>query len=290
MTTAALRSIVALALAALLAAGAQLAHAQHDDGGHDSGGHESGGHEGGSGGKGKGPQYMGGEEHPMHGTRPGHSGHAAGTHGAGSESDRASSAHGAEDRRFGGGSGTATLDAVPEGPGRYGGAGSPGLRYWGGWSIPVGDDPTVVLVESTPAGAGGGGSAQALSLSGADRCDDVGGKVSPAKRIAGRNLQRINEVHAMVVKPGVRPETVAPFLLANFQEELEKSDRDVQLAGVYLGTVAVQPVTPELVQKAGAMLCVDVDAREAAAIAAVAEDQRVGKSMVRVGASARAKP
>lgn len=287
MNNAASRSILALALVALLASAPQFGHAQHEDGGHESGGHESGGHEGGSGGK--GPKYMGGEEHLMHGTRPGHSGHAAGAHGAGSESDRASSAHGAEDRRFGGGSGTATLDAVPEGPGRYGGTGSPGLRYWGGWSIPVGDDPLVVLVESTPAGAGGG-SAQALSLSGADRCDDIGAKAGAAKRIAGRNLQRINSVHAMVVKEGVAPETVAPFLLANFQEELEKGDPDLQLAGVYLGTVAVQPVTPELVQKAGAALCVDVDAREAAAIAAVAEEQRVGKSLVRVGATARAKP
>lgn len=280
----------AVALFALEAGMPSLAQAQDS---HDS--HDEGGCSGGSGGCGGGDDHGGsggskGGEHGMHGTRPGHSGHASGVHGAGSESDRASSAHGAEDRRFGGGSGTATLGAVPEGPGRYGGTGAQGLRYWGGWNIPLGEDPTVVVLEQAPVGAGGGGAAQALSLSGPDRCDDVGGNLSAAKRIAGRNLERINGVHAMVVRPGVQPDTVAPFLLANFQEELEKGEPDLQLAGVYFGTAAAQPVTPELVQKAGAMLCVEVDAGEAEAIAAVAEDQRQGKTTVRVGATAKAKP
>jgi len=284
----------ALALLLLEAGVPRIAQAQeHEEGGGCGGGGGcAGGHEGGAGGMGgQGGHGQGaGAEHAMHGTRPGHSGHAAGTHGAGSEGGHASSAHGAEDRRFGGGSGTGTLDAVPEGPGQPGGTGAQALRYWGGWSIPLDEGASVVFAESTPAGAGGGGSPQALSLSGPDRCDDLGAKVSAAKRIAGRNLQRINEVHALVVKPGVAPETVAPFLLANFQEELEKGDRDLQLAGVYLGTAAGRPVTPALVQRAGALLCVGVDARAAQAIAAAAEEQRLGKSPVRIGATAQAQP
>jgi hypothetical protein len=276
----ALGTATAFALFALEAGMPGLAQAQDSHDGHDeggcSGGGGCGGGSGGSGGK--------------HGTRPGHTGHTSGVHGAGSEGDRASSPHGADSRRFGGGSGTASLDAVPEGPGRYGGTGAQGLRYWGGWNIPLGEDPTVVVLEQAPLGAGGGGAAMALSLSGPDRCDDVGGSLSAAKRIAGRNLERINGVHAMVVQPGVQADTVAPFLLANFQEELEKGDPDLRLAGVYLGTAASQPVTPELVQKAGAMLCVEIDAGEAAAIAAVAEDQRLGKTTVRVSATSKARP
>lgn len=282
-------------LFALESAMPRLALAQdHAEGGHDSGssgGHDSGGHEGGKGGSGgheEGGSGGKGGEHGMHGTRPGHKGHVSGVHGAGGES---ASPHGATDRRFGGGSGIATLDAVPEGPGyNYGPGPQFQLRYWGGWNIPADLVSPVQVVEAAPLGTGGGGGGPALSLAGADRCEGVGGQTSAAKRIDGRNLSRINGVHALVVGNAVQPEKVAPFLIANFQEEMEKAKPDVRLAGVYLGTVASQPVTPDTVLRAGAALCVSVDAKQAEAIAAAAEEQRVGKVTVRVSATAGAKP
>jgi hypothetical protein len=60
-----------------------------------------------------------------------------------------------------------------------------------------------------------------------------------------------------------------------FQEELQKPSPNPTLAGAYLGIVAKQPVTPEMVQKVGATLCVSVSTPQADAIAAAAEDQRL---------------
>lgn len=252
----------------------------HDSGGHDSGGHESGGHE--SGGK-------GGAEKGRHGTRGSHQGHASGQHdagGHGGEGGRASNPHGGPGR-FGGGSGLATLDAVPEGPGQHGASYGPGprnqFRYWGGWSIP-GEEPTaVVTIETVPlSSGGGGGSGLGLNLSAAERCEGIGGKITPAERIAGRNLARINAVHGLVLGEGAQPEKVAPFLLANLQEELEKATPDFQLAGVYLGTLAEKPVTPQMVAQVAQALCVVLPSGEAELVAQVAEEQRTGRSERRV--------
>jgi hypothetical protein len=300
----------------------QPVYAQHDDsgGGHESGGGKggSGGHESG-GGKGKGGSGGhesgggcgggggscggGGHEEPLHGTRGGHEGHASGTHGSGSEGGRGSS----QGRRFGGGSGIGTLEAVPEGPGQHGhsyGAGPQNrFRYWGGWSVPVdgtdgtvtaGDSTTVyssgtTILEGTPLSSGGGaGTRFGAELSGADRCEGVGGQMSAAARISGRNLSRINAAHEQLVEPGVKPDKVAPFLLANFQEEMEKPKPDLQLAGIYLGTIAGRPVTAGAVNTIGRALCLSVGAGQAEPVAVAAEDQRKNKSTLRVARQAGA--
>jgi hypothetical protein len=63
-----------------------------------------------------------------------------------------------------------------------------------------------------------------------------------------------------------------PYLLANFQEELSKSQPDTLLAGTYLGMAARVSVTPELVSKVAFQLCVpcsDVVASKVAEAASV---------------------
>ena len=268
----------------------------HEGGGHEGGGHEGGGDEGGKGGKGGMGGGGEGGEHGMHGTRAGHVGHAAGVHNSANESGVPHGSHNrvmpAAERRFGGGSGLATLDAVPEGPGRSGYSYGPGpqhqLRYWGGWTVPEGTvNPTLLTTdEVVPLGSGGGGgTGLGLSLVTQGRCEGVGAKMSASDRIAGRNLARISSAQSAIVPAGVKPETVAPFLLANLQEELEKPKPDLQLAGVYLGTAAAQPVTPQVVKQVGSALCVAIGDAPASTIAAAAEEQRIGKSTRRVARS-----
>ncbi|HVC11418.1 MAG TPA: hypothetical protein VNE59_07265 [Burkholderiales bacterium] len=255
-------------------------------GGGESGGESGGGHGGGEKGDGKGPRY--------HGARAGHVGHEAGVHGGqgrggrGAEQEAIDEASGSTSHHFGGGSELGGLEQVPEGPGQngysYGAGPQYQLRYWGGWSIPdgggttPGEETTTVVTttsEAPTSTGGGGGSGMGLSLSGPMRCEGVSGSMSTAQRISGRNLERINGVQAMIGDPRMKPDTVAPFLVANFQEELQKPSPNPTLAGAYLGIVAKQPVTPEMVQKVGATLCVSVSTPQADAIAAAAEDQRL---------------
>jgi hypothetical protein len=161
-------------------------------GGHDSGGgHESGGGKDSGGGHDSGGHESGaGKEEPGHGTKKGHSGHASGTHGSGSE---ASGSHSGQ-RRFGGGSGLSTLDAVPEGPGQRGnsyGAGPQNqFRYWGGWAVPTDMDvDTTILttLDGTPLSTGGEAAAAWPEPHGLDRCEGSAQAVGAA-RISGRNL------------------------------------------------------------------------------------------------------
>ena len=261
-------------------------------GGHDEGGGCGGGGCGGGGHEGGGEAGKGGE-HAMHGTKAGHVGHAAGVHNSANESGVPHGSHNRvmpSDRRFGAGTGLATLDAVPEGPARSqpgnlstSGARHP-LRYWGGWTVPAADVPAVpATAETVPLGSGGGGGAGlGLSLMTQGRCEGIGSNTSAPERIAGRNLARINGAQALIAPRGVRPETVAPYLLANLQEELEKPRPDLQLAAVYLGTAAAQPVTPQVVKQVGSALCVAIGDASAASIAAAAEEQRLGKSTLSV--------
>lgn len=251
-------------------------------GGHDSGSsgsdHTSGGHESGGGGKGEGGKW--GAEEKGHGLKKKHEGHAAGMHGEGG-----STAHDMGARRFAGGAGVTSTNLVPEGLGRYG-EGAPSnqgrTRYWGGWSLPEDVDPTtytaVASSELVPAGGGGGSSVNVRgTLQSAARCDDVGGgTMTTSQRFSGQNLSRISAARALL-DPATASAPVGekPYLLASFQEELQKPTPDLALAGVYVGLIAKGQVTPAKVKSVGARLCVPVSNDQAEAIAQAAEQQRV---------------
>ncbi len=261
----------------------------HDGGsgaGHSGGGHEGGGSGGGHAGGQGGPQYRGGE-HPAHGTRAEHEGHASGVHGqAHGETPHSAGA----DRRFGGGSGLAGLEQVPEGPARmrytyeYGsqysfGAG-PGtnFRYWGGWVIPGGEEPgeEPTTVADTPLSTGGGGPSAAAGLQALARCDDVSGAMSSAAAFSGRNVQRATAARAILAPEDVAEGAVpSPYLLVSFQEEVQKPKPDVLVAGTYLGLMAKVPVTEEIVKQVAWRMCVPLDEANAESIAANAEVQRL---------------
>jgi len=271
------------------------AGAGHSGGGHEGGGsgagHSGGGHEGGGSGGGHaggegGPQYRGGE-HPAHGTRAEHEGHASGVHGQ----SHGGTAHGTgADRRFGGGSGLAGLEQVPEGPARmrytyeYGNQYSLGtgpgdrFRYWGGWVIPgdedTGDEPTSVA--ETPLSTGGGGPSAAAGLQALARCDDVSGTMSSAASFSGRNVQRATAARAILAPATVSDDAVpSPYLLVSFQEEVQKPNPDLLVAGTYLGLEAKVPVTEEIVKQVAWRMCVTLDDASAGSIAAAAEVQRL---------------
>lgn len=267
-------------------------HAGGQGGGHGGGG-SGGGHAGGAGG----PQYRGGEN-PQHGTRAEHEGHASGVHGQ----SHGDTAHGAgADRRFGGGSGLAGLEQVPEGPARmrytfeYGnqysfGAG-PGahFRYWGGWVIPDGEEPgdEPTTVADTPLATGGGGPSATPGLQALARCDDVSGTMPSTQALSGRNVQRATAARGVLAPGDVSEGGVpAPYLLISFQEELQKAKPDALVAGTYLGLVAEVPVTEEIVKQVAWRMCVPLDDTQATAIADAAEVQR----MADAGRSGAAKP
>jgi hypothetical protein len=254
-------------------------HAGGAGGGHDGG--SSGGGHGGAGG----PQYKGGE-HPQHGTIAEHEGHASGVHGQSHDT----TAHGAgTDRGFGGGSGLAGLEQVPEGPARmrytyefgeqYSFGAGPGakFRYWGGWVIPgedePGDEPTTVA--DTSLSTGGGGPSAVTTLQGLARCDDVGGSTPSAVAFSARNVQRASAAREILAPADLAEGTVpSPYLMVSFQEELQKPKPDALVAGTYLGLVAKVPVTEEVVKQVAWRMCVPVADAQAEAIAHVAEVQR----------------
>jgi hypothetical protein len=265
-------------------------------GGHSGGGGGGGGHAGGGGGGGGGGHAggggggggEGGAKWAWHGTRPGHEGHVGGTHG----DVTGMGAHDSgSDRRFGGGSGLAASSAVPEGVGRYGYSYGEGpransrFRYWGGWALPdIPDDsePTEYAVDTTSyelATPGGGGPSAGPGLKSAGRCDDVGAGMTAQAQFSKANLSRMTAAYAVVApKQAAQGEMPSPYLLANFQAELQKARPDPLLAGTYLGLVAKEPVTPEAVKQASWRMCTLVSNAQAETIADVAENQRLAQS------------
>lgn len=282
-------------------------------GGHSSGGHSSGGSSGGHSGGGSGGHSAGGHdsggshatgagghggEKARHGLRPEHAGHASGMHK--SQEHKGGAGKAAAHDRFGGGTGLAGTDQVPEGiavaattPGHAGEQHSfgPGpqaryrFRYWGGRGIDDGgddddgggggddgggDDP--------PSGGGGGGGSTAFLLPGSDRCDDhAPGRITGWQRFAGQNMARIDRI-VLAIAPTVSGNdymTVA-HLVANFQEEMEKQKPDALLAGTYLGLASRgSEVTPQSVTNLTFGLCVPVDTRQANEIAQAAAAQKL---------------
>jgi len=109
-----------------------------------------------------------------------------------------------------------------------------------------------------------------------DRCSGHAQRVLKAKeRVASQNLQLLNTATDYLASTFDRKwQKTAVYLLANYQEELEKRRPDATLAGSYLALVSAGPITEDTVARANAILCVTTSAKTARAIAMNAESQR----------------
>lgn len=179
----------------------------------------------------------------------------------------ATSPHGSEGGggAFGGGPNEGGLD----------GGSRSGFGYWGGRHVPTGPGGDSGLDTSGGASSSGYGAEGTLAGS----CDDLSAEaVKAGNRLKGKNLVRINIAGAYLASD-VTAEKIersgSPRRnLANYQEELEKNSPDTTVAGIYLGLVTMQKVTPDMINRINAILCVKTNPRQTAAIAKVAEDQR----------------
>ena len=136
-------------------------------------------------------------------------------------------------------------------------------------TAPTAVDPAVIIHEFT-------GTAGGEAFNPSDRClAHVAGQSSPTERLSGRNLEFLNAAQVYLaptfeagkLKSGL-------YLLANYQEEMEKREPNAETAGAYLGLVATRPVTEDVVARTNAILCVTSSAKLATEIAATAEQER----------------
>ena len=210
----------------------------------------------------EGQRYQGAEPH----------GGASSPHGSGG--DESSAAQGQPD------------DGALQGGGRS------GFGYWGGRHVPEGPggggtDPGTVpgtepgSIPSTEPPESGGATSYGYGSEGviAGSCEDIQATtLLPEARLSGQNLQRINIVGAYlastITEEQIRKSGSPRINLANYQEELLKARPDYDAAGIYLGLVATKKVTPDVVDKINAALCVETDQSQSAIIAKVAEEQR----------------
>lgn len=109
-----------------------------------------------------------------------------------------------------------------------------------------------------------------------DRCaDHRGGKLSANERLSGANLERLTAAR-IYLAPNYTPDKLKSgiYLMANYQEELEKIRPDATAAGTYLGLVTTAPVTQDRVAVVNAILCVTSSTRNIGQIQSNAETQR----------------
>jgi hypothetical protein len=171
------------------------------------------------------------------------------------------------------------------------------FRYWGGRTIPDdgggggdddgggddgggdGDVPTVVAVTppTTVVNTGGGGPTSTFTMPAAATCDDhTPGTLSGWERYSRRNMERMDRViRSLSPDATATAWTSKSYLVANIQDELEKSKPDTTLVGTYFGLVATTPLSAGLVKAACYALCVGVDGEQAQSIAKAAEVQRL---------------
>lgn len=97
-----------------------------------------------------------------------------------------------------------------------------------------------------------------------------------ANRLTGANRERL-AVAQLMLAPGLGSTRAISglSLLGGYQEEMEKRRPDVTSAAMYLATASGVPVTPELVGRTNALLCVTTTATRVRAIAAAAEEARL---------------
>lgn len=132
--------------------------------------------------------------------------------------------------------------------------------------------------QGTSDAGGGGFQLGRAEESPRSRCADIAGvRLKVKDRISGRNQSRLSEA-SRFLWPGsgeYKTEAQSPiYILAEFQEELEKSEPDLHVAGAYLGLVSARPLEPRLVRELASFLCVDITDEQAIRIATVAEMQR----------------
>ncbi len=98
------------------------------------------------------------------------------------------------------------------------------------------------------------------------------GNLTQQERLNGINLDRLRAAQ-MELAPGFAPETVKTglYLLADYQEELEKRRPDAVLAANYLALASTVPITATRYRDVNALLCVSTTQSLAASIQKMAE-------------------
>lgn len=81
--------------------------------------------------------------------------------------------------------------------------------------------------------------------------------MSPRDRMSGQNLEFLKAAQAYVA-PGYNPgpDESGLHLLGDYQETLESTHPDAQLAGLYLRLASSRPITPDMVTRVNTILCV----------------------------------
>lgn len=98
------------------------------------------------------------------------------------------------------------------------------------------------------------------------------------ERISGRNLERLNSAR-MSISPQAakrlpRVQEAYTYTLAVYQREITAPDPDLRLGGLFLGSIAQVPVTPEVVQRVNNILCARLPAESVRRVSDNAEVQR----------------
>lgn len=107
------------------------------------------------------------------------------------------------------------------------------------------------------------------------KCPMPAGTQTYQSRTSGNNLGRIETVSRYLTNaPRGEPRSDAIYLLADLQEELQKSRPDLTLVGTYLGIVATSTITPALATDVSKSLCATISPEAADRVAEVAETQR----------------
>ncbi|PJK29726.1 hypothetical protein [Minwuia thermotolerans] len=152
------------------------------------------------------------------------------------------------------GQGTATQSGASTGPG-----GVNQQRFGGGAGDGGGDTPTEPPSEEALRdiiiGNPRGGEKTEFA---ADRCADfLRGRMTAEERFDGANLRRLNAAQSFVA-PGFDPGDARTglYLLSNYQEELESTQPDTNMAGIYLALLSTRQVTDQLVARVNSLLCV----------------------------------
>jgi hypothetical protein len=117
----------------------------------------------------------------------------------------------------------------------------------------------------------------AAQLTPATWCDGIEGeRLGITNRLSGKNRARLAAAQT-VLAPGLGATRAVSglSLLGGYQEEMQKARPDVASAAMYLATASGVPVTPELVGRTNALLCVTTTAQRARVIASTAEEARL---------------
>lgn len=165
------------------------------------------------------------------------------------------------------GQGSTTQSGTGTGPG-----GANQERFGGGATdVPTPPPPTEDAIRDAIIGSGKGGENAEFA---ADRCTDfLRGRMTAEERFEGNNLRRLNAAENFLA-PGFDPGQARTglYLLADYQEELEKQNPDTNVAGIYLALLTTRPVTEQLVTRLNSLLCVSASAAQTGQVAEAARN------------------